>query len=46
MAMGVGDRMRSASTGGSGSMPKSFTLPLTRLMWMASVFFEVVVEAV
>jgi len=31
---------RSASTGGSGSMPNSFTLPPDSTMWICSVFFE------
>jgi len=37
--------MRSGSTGGSGTMAKSFTLPLSSVMRISSVFFEVVVEA-
>src|SRR6266849_1938655 len=37
--------MRSASTGGCGSMPNSFTLPLANVMWMVSDFFDVVVDA-
>ena len=31
--------------GGSGTMPNSFTLPLSSVMRISSVFFEVVVEA-
>src|ERR1700722_5708616 len=35
---------RSGSTGGSGSIAYSLMVPLLSTMWMASDFFEVVVE--
>ena len=44
--MRIGDGNAVGSTGGTGSMPYSFTLPLASVMWIDSVFFEVVVEAV
>jgi hypothetical protein len=37
--------IRSGSTGGAGSMTLSLTVPFASVMRIASVFFEVVVEA-